>query len=321
MKSGFDDNYSELAHSVTYRDLTTTRARILVTGSDAFSWLHALVSNDLRPLKLHPKASILAFCLDPTAHVLADLRICLLNDEDVMGFKGILVDTDVENLGTVMQYLDRYLITEDVQLNDVTLQTGCIALQGPCSQMYSLVGNWWDLDLTGFGGGILLFGSVQRKEDWLRENNRLVEVSEITWQTARVECGLPQWTEDFGPQTLAAEIDPRREHYSVSKGCYPGQEILARIDSRGHTNRQLHLVAAAPGSNLHQGMNVLAQGEQATLLGTLGSCSAKSPACGNASIALCVLRSNPIATGSRLVTSSGVDLEVIDIPRQRILFK
>ncbi len=317
MSTYFEQNYNELANNAAYRDLSMDRGRILITGSDAFPWLHALVSNDLRQLTVKPSTAVLAFCLDPTAHVLADLRVFKLEAGTFSERGGILIDTHASNTLALLDHLDRYVITEDVELRDVSQSTGCIAIQGPNAQNVPESSIWWDLDLTGFGGGVLMFSCLSDRDKWLQINTTLVPITDDTWQAARLECGLPEWGLELNSHVLAAEVDPYREQYSVSKGCYPGQEILARIDSRGHTNRQLYMVAARAGANLTCHTEVWARSPEAVSIGNLCSTVPSSPACNGRAIALALLRSNQITNGSSLFDETGDELTVVDIPRRR----
>lgn len=317
MNNTFHQNYSNLATHAAYHDLSESRSRILATGSDALTWLHALVSNDLRRMDNQPKVATFAFFLDATAHVLAELRIFRVTSEQFTGQEGLLIDTAASNGSSLLRLLDRYIITEDVELRDVSSQTACIAIQGPNCLEFCDEADWWHCDLTGFGGSVLMLSSPKYRDEWLESHHNLACASDETWGTARIECGLPRWDVELTPQILAAEADPRREFYSVTKGCYPGQEILARIDSRGHTNRQLFVLTAEPGTTILPGTEVYLSGNSERPIGAFCSCSVCSPACNCSAIGLAFLRTAEVSKDSTLLTSAGTPLTVTDQPIRR----
>jgi folate-binding protein YgfZ len=162
-----------------------------------------------------------------------------------------------------------------------------------------------------------MFSSPNHREEWQESHDNVAVASDETWSTARIECGLPQWEAELTPQILAAETDPRREFYSVTKGCYPGQEILARIDSRGHTNRQLFVLTAEPGATILPGAEVYLSGNSVRPIGALCSWSACSPACNGSSIGLAFLRTAEVSQDCTLYTSAGIPLTLTDQPRRR----
>ncbi len=319
MNDTFHQNYVSLATHAAYYNLSESRSRILVTGSEALTWLHALVSNDLRKMDDQPRVARFAFFLDSTAHVLAEMRIFMVTSEQFTGQEGLLIDTAAVNGSSLLRLLDRYIITEDVKLQDVSSQTACIAIQGPNCLEYCDEADWWHCDLTGFGGSVLMLSSPEHRDEWLISHHNLPCASDETWGTARIECGLPQWDLELTPQILAAEADPRREFYSVTKGCYPGQEILARIDSRGHTNRQLFVLTAEPGTPIVPGTEVYLSGKRDRPIGAFCSCSGCSPACNCSAIGLAFLRTAEVSQDDTLFTSAGIPLTVTDQPRRRCI--
>src|SRR2546423_2495351 len=99
------------------------RGRIAVSGPDRFTWLQGMVSNDTR-LLADGSPALDACILNATGHLLADVR--MVNHRDT-----ILLDLAPENRAKILQFLDQFLIAEDVELQDQTDSTGCISLQGP----------------------------------------------------------------------------------------------------------------------------------------------------------------------------------------------
>jgi folate-binding protein YgfZ len=86
------------------------------------------------------------------------------------------------------------------------------------------------------------------------------EVSEEEAERARIEAAVPRWGHELDENILPAEAGLDRTHISFTKGCYPGQEPIARLHYRGHVNRRLRVVeveSAAPGDEVqHEGKAV-----------------------------------------------------------------
>jgi folate-binding protein YgfZ len=97
-------------------------------------------------------------------------------------------------------------------------------------------------------------------EEILDERPEGAEASEEQAERARIEAAVPRWGRELDERILPAEAGLDRTHVSFSKGCYPGQEPIARLHYRGHVNRQLRVLdveAAAPGDEIdHDGKTV-----------------------------------------------------------------
>src|SRR5215471_18051994 len=113
--------YQALRHSAAWLDLSA-RGRIVVRGRDRARLLHAIASNDIK--KLTPGTGCYAFLLSPQGRIQADL--CLYSFPE-----HFLIDTEPELREKVHQHIKRYIIADQVELEDVTAQTACIGLEGP----------------------------------------------------------------------------------------------------------------------------------------------------------------------------------------------
>src|SRR5258708_26701328 len=113
--------YEALTHGAALVDLSS-RGRIRVTGEDRARLLHAMTTNHVQQLK--PGEGLYAFFLNAQGRILADA--CVLCFED-----HLLLDTEPETRTVVYQHLDRYIIADDVTLEDVTDETFCLGIEGP----------------------------------------------------------------------------------------------------------------------------------------------------------------------------------------------
>jgi len=238
--------YRALRDSAAWLDLTG-RGKIAAAGPDARRLLHALASNHIEALT--PGGGCYTFFLDAQGHILADAHI-LCRETD------FLIDTEPETAGKLLQHLDRYIIADDVTLEDWTSRLASIGVEGPLAeQVLAGMGaalpqelyahtSWDDVvvsrtDTTG-SGGFLLFAPEARKPGLV---HRLEEagVPPATPEDAlavRLENGKPRYGPDITGRNLPQETQaPLAVHYS--KGCYLGQEIVERVRSQGKLKRLL----------------------------------------------------------------------------------
>src|SRR5215468_6554820 len=115
------EGYQALRHGAAWIDLSE-RCRIIVRGRDRARLLHNLTSNEVKMLT--PGAGCYAFLLSPQGRIQADLNLFCFADH-------FLIDTEPELRERVLAHIRRYIIADQVELEDVTESTGCIGLEGP----------------------------------------------------------------------------------------------------------------------------------------------------------------------------------------------
>src|SRR5580700_11069530 len=113
--------YEALMNSAALVDLSS-RARIRVSGEDRARLLHAMTTNHVQQMK--PGDGVYAFFLNAQGRILADVYILCFDDH-------FLLDTEPETRTIIFEHLDRFIIADDVTLDDVTDETFCLGLEGP----------------------------------------------------------------------------------------------------------------------------------------------------------------------------------------------
>ncbi|MEP6755771.1 MAG: hypothetical protein ABJA67_09740, partial [Chthonomonadales bacterium] len=232
-----EDEYRTIRTGAALLDRTPL-GKLRLTGSDRLTWLQGMVSNDLnRP---GPEfTSIDCFILDATGHVISDCQVTCYPDS-------LILLLPISQVDVIYERLQGFLILEDVEITEQSEYLSAINLQGPRASevlsKYSPGANevHFSHNRTGSGGVDI----IAPKSEIEAIARKLVDLGaqpagERAFQAARIESGIPQFGTDFGPSTLAPEIGIESTHISYTKGCYVGQEIVARIQSRGHTNRFL----------------------------------------------------------------------------------
>lgn len=280
--------------------------KLAIRGADRYTWLQGMVSNDTRLLASGNVFRLPACILDATGHLLSDMALFAIPGEEPY----LLMELPPANVARIAETLDRFLIIEDVEVEAVTGAIGCLSLQGPKAEAFlAAMGESALLrcaaDHTGSGGMDVLFPMAERgrRREALRAAG-VVEVGAEAQEMLRVEAGIPQYGVDMDESVLALEANLGPTHISRTKGCYVGQEIVARIEARGHTNRALTGLRLegetlpAPGEKLFA-----PPGEEPAAwreTGRITSVLAVSPAAGGLPIALGYARHEHRAPGARL---------------------
>jgi folate-binding protein YgfZ len=241
-----DPGYRALREAAAWLDLSG-RGVIRVTGQDRARLLHALATNHVE--QLQPGQGCYAFFLNAQGHILADVNVLRFAES-------LVLDTEPETARRVYEHVDRYIIADDVTLEDLTAETAVLGLEGPqAAAVLAAVGapvaeapgrhaEWEDsvvarLSSTGAPGWRIFapLGDRLRLIGQLERAGAVSATSEAA-RVVRLEIGTPRYGDDFSDLHLPQETQlPEAVHFN--KGCYLGQEIVERIRSRGHVHRVL----------------------------------------------------------------------------------
>jgi len=234
----------------------TSESAFEMSGKDAVSFLQGMVSNDIKSLK--EGTGCYAACLTPTGKMLSDLRIYVLADR-------LLVILSRKEKGKILEHLDKFIFTEEVLFKDLESEMELFSFQGPLSQ--KLLRDFVEEPLAwGLyqhrvfkreGISFRIFGAthtgeegfdilVSKKEslrlsELIQEKGRsygILEINAEVLEVLRIEASLPLYGIDMDESTIPLEAGLETA-VSFTKGCYIGQEVIARIKYIGHTNRTL----------------------------------------------------------------------------------
>jgi len=258
----------------------TYRAVFEFTGPDRIRYLNAVLTNNVKDLA--PGQGTVALLLNPQGHILAELE-CLVLEEKVVAVSHLLVRE------RAAQTLEKYIIMDDVTLEDATDRTVVLAVEGP--KAAELVREFAGLELSSmnkfahaatnlagipcrvvrrshFGetGADIYADRAQASALWqaLLAAVRGKGGAPIGYQAVnilRLEAGIPWFGYDFDDKVIPHEAGLEQSHISYTKGCYTGQEIVERVRSRGHANRR-RICLSFPGANIPEaGTKLLASGK------------------------------------------------------------
>jgi len=184
------------------------RAFVRASGPDAVAYLQSMVSNDVEAVA--PGAGTYALLLTPKARVIADLEVFRV-DEDLVLACPPQAATDV------LETLVRARFRKKVALDPAD---------------YALV--WGDGNGDGALAELETPAGVERLLAAAPGNGA---ASEADWELARIEAGMPRFGREFDGASMPAAAGLETRAISFTKGCYPGQEPVARLHYRGHANR------------------------------------------------------------------------------------
>ncbi len=301
------NTYDAARASIAWCELPAL-GKIAVRGADRFSWLQGMISNDVRLLE-RGAPSLQAYTLDATGHILAEITLVSMTEPEP--FLLLLVARD--NVKSLYSLLDRLLIMEDVELEDVSEAYAVLSLQGAKAEPRAAFGVWIAADHMGSGGWDCLGtpASIAALKSALVAEEIPVISNEVR-EVLRLEAGIPAYPQELNSQIIATEANNASTHICLTKGCYVGQEILARIDSRGHTNRALTCLRLTSLPELSAEIRLL-ESETGRDVGWITSLVPFAPAT-QSPLALGYVRHEKREAGTLLQMSAGGTAEVIPIP-------
>ena len=291
------------------------RGKLALTGAEAKEFLQGQVSNDVEALT--PGHGCYAAFLTPKGKMLGDMRILDLGDE-------LFLDTERAALQELFTRIHRSKLGRDVELHKRTLERGLLSLIGP--QARSLagageagLGEVEHDNAAGSVGGrpVRLIATDAGVDVSVRQRRHrggargaveagAVEVGEAAAEVLRVERGRPRYGVELDDSVIPQEAGLNERAVSFTKGCYVGQETVARLHYRGKPNRHLRGVrlsgAAASGDELRLGEKLVGR------LATVVEHPDEGP------IALALVRREAEPGAVLAVGADGVSGEVVALP-------
>lgn len=297
-----------------------------VTGDDRVTLLHNMCTNDVKRLTAGQGCE--ALFTNAQGHTVGYGWLYCRQS-------ALTIDLVGGDAAQLITHLDRYVIREDVAFANLADDVATLLIVGPeaggllesigCEvpvEMLAHVEASIELDgvavdilvrrvpLTGRDSFLLSVGAVHVVGLW----DRLVAAGAVRCgcravEMRRIECGVPLFGVDVTPDNLPQEMARDSQAISFTKGCYIGQETVARIDARGHVNRTLGgLKFDDESATLSAGDELVVDGKAVATVTSL----THSPALG-ASLALAYIRRGYEQPGTRLETNRGA-AEVVSLP-------
>jgi folate-binding protein YgfZ len=247
------------------------RGKLALTGPEAKAFLHGQVTNDVEGLS--PGEGCYAAFLSHKGKMQGDLRVLDIGAPT----PELWLDTERETLQPLFTMIHRYKLGSDLELHKRTLQQGLLSLIGPDARAVAGAEDLPQAEHRNAHGEVdgipVLFVATDvgvdlvvdaERTDALAEALRARgarDVGEDAAEALRVERGRPRFGRDMDDSTIPQEAGINQRAVSFTKGCYVGQETVARLHYRGKPNRHLRGLAlsapAQPGTELRLGDKVV----------------------------------------------------------------
>ncbi|HET8820511.1 MAG TPA: glycine cleavage T C-terminal barrel domain-containing protein [Thermoleophilaceae bacterium] len=273
------------------------RAKFLVRGGEAADFLQGQVSNDVEALE--PGSGCYATVLSHKGKLRTDLRI-------LRGDDWFWLDTEAIGHAVLEHMLRTKSLGRDVQYEDVTESRSLLSLLGPASRerLDAAPPDEENAFVTGKHG---IYITTLLGADVVGERGMQLGVEPVSDEAAecvRIEAGRPRLGYDMDAETMPQEAGINERAVSFTKGCYVGQETVARLHYKGKPNR--HLRGLRLSEPAERGAEILLGGK---VVGRVGS-TCVSPRLGPIALALVRREAEPGAT----VTVGEATAEVVALP-------
>ncbi len=318
-----------------YRALTETcglvdrseRGKLALTGAGAVEFLNGQVTNELADLR--PGEGRYAAFLTHKGKMLGDLRILTAGEAPESPPSELLLDTERVALQSLFDMIRRFKVGYDVELHKRTLERGLLSLVGPDSRKVAAAAAGIEptaipapehahipTEIAGHPARLIARDASGVDVLYAAEHDAAVRealaragthpASEEAAEIVRIEQGRPRYGVDMDDATIPQEAGLNERAVSFTKGCYVGQETVARLYYRGKPNRHLRglrlSAPATPGEELHLGERTVGRLSSVALSPTLGP------------IALALVRREAEPGAMVNVGEQNIDATVVELP-------
>jgi folate-binding protein YgfZ len=282
----------------------SARTKLRVTGADRIRFLNGQTTNDVR--QASADATQESCVLNTKGHLDAHIFLFATPNE-------IWIDADAELREQLQGRLERYIIADDVVVENASEEFGLFHVLGEskperveatfCIRSRRVGCDGWDLWIES--------ARVKEATDALLAAYQ--PANEKDWERVRIENGIPRWGRELTPDIIPPEANLAERAINYEKGCYIGQEVISRIKMSGQLRQRLcGIVSNKPllaGMELRQETKVIGRITSATFSHQM-----------NSNIALAIIKRGYNEPGRILATSNGAvqtNVEVVALPMNR----
>ena len=292
---------------VAFLDLSE-RAKFQITGTDRVRFLNGQITNDLR--KATEKVAIEACVLNAKGKMNAHIFVSALAE-------CFSVDAEQELRETLRTRLERYVIADDVQIEDVTDQ---FSLFHVLSEESPTLDHGRIVSVRRFAEqGCDVWSDAARHDAvWQQLSSAFAFLDSTAAEVMRIEQGIPRWGRELTEEIIPIEANLEQRTIDYEKGCYIGQEVISRMKMSGQTNKRLCGVVSLDDVPLLQPMKLAAHSPAEREVGWITSAT-RSERTGK-QIALGYLKRGFNSPGTKLDAFSAensaerIPVEVVPVP-------
>lgn len=254
----------------------SSRGRTLVSGAEVVMFLNGLITNDMKTLAVN--SWMPAAFPNVQGRLLAAVRVLHRDD-------GFLIDTESATRETVLKLLERFTLAGDFRVADVTGETACLSVQGKkaADMLRAALGEAAQVERQQVataqmenGNRVSIIRATHTAEDGFDlfiDAKAAVELRDLltvagaravgpeVLESLRIEAGIARYGIDMDETNVVSETN-LDDAVSFTKGCYIGQEIIARIKYRGHVAKKLTGLIVDGEPALESGAGILSPDEK-----------------------------------------------------------
>src|SRR2546430_12169748 len=281
----------------------SARVKLRVSGADRLRFLNGQLTNDIRKAS---ETSALEACIlnakgKMEAHLFAHAK-----GNSFMLAAGAAVQS------TLQARVERYIIADDVQIEDVTARLSIFHLIGAPHSTFPFATHLVSANRFGLQGHDI-WSEAADHDQLTAELSRVFEFcDENSAEVLRIEQGIPRWGNELTNEIIPVEANLEQRCIDYEKGCYIGQETISRMKMSGQRNKQLCGLVSLKNILLAAGMRVT--GPDGKDIGWITSASRS----GQRKIALAYIKRGFNSVGSRVEVKSeaetAVPAQVVDLP-------
>jgi folate-binding protein YgfZ len=230
----------------------SSRVKLRLTGEQRLRFLNGQCTNDVR------KAS------DSLA-----IEACVLNAKGKLnghvfvsaGSDSFFVDSDTEQRETLAPRLERYIIADDVQIEDISERLSILHVLAPAKPDVDVAARMISARRFIDPGWDVWVDSAKRDSILKALSTALQIVDPDKAEVLRIEQGIPRWGQELTDEIIPIEANLENRTVDYEKGCYIGQEIISRIKMSGQTNKRLCGLVSLSGEPFQAKMKLTRDGK------------------------------------------------------------
>jgi tRNA-modifying protein YgfZ len=281
----------------------SARVKLRVSGADRLRFLNGQLTNDVR--KATETSAVEACVLNAKGKMDAHLFVHAPEES-------FLLDADPALKSSLQARLERYIIADDVQIEDVTARLSIFHVIGASPPSFSIPARVVSINRFGPAGHDIWSESAQRDQLAADLSKEFVYCDENCAEVLRIEQGIPRWGHELTGEIIPVEANLEARCVDYEKGCYIGQETISRMKMSGQRNKQLCGLVSLNNIPLASGMRLT--GSEGKEIGWITSVTRS----GQREVGLAYVKRGFNSVGSRVEVRSAehalVPAEIVDLP-------
>lgn len=227
--------------------------KLRLTGKDRLRFLNGQCTNDVR--KASESLAIEACILNAKGKLNGHVFIST-------GPNCLFIDADAEQRETLALRLDRYVIADDVQIEDLTEKLSILHALAPAKPDLGIPARVISARRFNDAGWDVWIDSPERDSALKTLSTRFEIVDPKAAEALRIEQGIPRWGRELTDEIIPIEANLERRTVDYEKGCYIGQEVISRMKMSGQTNKRLCGLLSVEAESFAVGMKLAREGKE-----------------------------------------------------------